>query len=94
VTWTHIAREPSDSVLVFSFVGYNPKEVRIGSQLVIDVELGQESIQLDQVVVIGYGTVKKSDLTGAVSSVKSKDLTKITSLIPNRVLWEKLPVCR
>ena len=69
-----IAVEPADSVLVFSFVGYNPKEVRIGSQSVIDVVLGQESVQLDQVVVIGYGTIKKSDLTGSVSSVKAKDL--------------------
>jgi TonB-linked SusC/RagA family outer membrane protein len=84
-----IAVEPADSVLVFSFVGYNPKEVRIGSQSVIDVVLGQESVQLDQVVVIGYGTIKKSDLTGSVSSVKAKDLTKITSVNPEQSLMGK-----
>jgi TonB-linked SusC/RagA family outer membrane protein len=80
---------PADSVLFFSFIGYNPKEVRIGSQTVIDVILEQESVQLDQIVVIGYGTVKKSDLTGAVSSVKTKDITKITSVNPEQSLMGK-----
>ncbi|MBP1669388.1 MAG: TonB-dependent receptor plug, partial [Bacteroidetes bacterium] len=84
-----ISVQPSDSVLVFSFVGYDTKEIRIGSQSVIDVVLGQESVQLDQVVVIGYGTIKKSDLTGSVSSVKSKDLTKITSVNPEQSLMGK-----
>jgi len=80
---------PADSVLFFSFIGYNPKEVSIGSQTVIDVVLEQESVQLDQIVVIGYGTVKKSDLTGSVSSVKAKDITKITSISPEQSLMGK-----
>jgi TonB-linked SusC/RagA family outer membrane protein len=84
-----ISVQPSDSVLVFSFIGYDTKEIRIGSQSVIDAVLGQESVQLDQVVVIGYGTIKKSDLTGSVSSVKSKDLTKITSVNPEQSLMGK-----
>ena len=63
-------------VLVFSFIGYEPKSVTVGNQSNIRVELGVNAEQLEEVVAIGYGTVKKSDLTGAVSVVTSKDLTK------------------
>ncbi|MBL0743041.1 SusC/RagA family TonB-linked outer membrane protein [Chryseolinea lacunae] len=63
-----------DAVLVFSFIGYSPKEIRVGSQLQINVALEPDSQTLNEVVVVGYGDVKQRDLTGAVSSVKSKEI--------------------
>ncbi|HNW49730.1 MAG TPA: TonB-dependent receptor [Prolixibacteraceae bacterium] len=64
-------------VLVFSFVGYTKKEVLVGSQTSINVALSEDVMGLDEVVVTGYGVQKKSDLTGAVSSVSGESLTKM-----------------
>lgn len=78
--------QPGDQLLVFSFIGYENQEVPAGNETVIDVVLEFSRIGLDEIVVIGYGTVRKSDLTGAVSSVKSEDLLKVTSLNPEQSL--------
>jgi CarboxypepD_reg-like domain len=59
--------------LVFSFIGYASQVVTVKNQPLIDVVLVADNKSLDDVVVIGYGTQKKRDLTGAVSSVKAKD---------------------
>lgn len=64
-----------NSVLVFSFIGYASKEVPVGSQTNFNIQLEPDMRTLNEVVVVGYGTVKKSDLTGAVSSVKGEELT-------------------
>ena len=58
-----------DAVLVFSFVGYQRKEVAVGDQTVIDVTLQEDIEQLDEVVVVGYGTQRRQEITGSVSSV-------------------------
>lgn len=63
-----------DDILVFSFVGMIPQEITVGNQSVIDVVLEQSVIGLEEVVAIGYGTVKKSDLTGAVGTLKGDEL--------------------
>ncbi len=63
--------QSGDAALVFSFVGYEPLEVQIGNQTVINAVLTVKRAALEEVVVIGYGTVRKSDLTGSVSSVKA-----------------------
>lgn len=63
-----------NAVLVFSSVGYEPKNVAIGSKTSINVSLTQAHTSLDDVVVIGYGTMRKGDLTSTISSVKGKDL--------------------
>ncbi|MGC1242833.1 MAG: TonB-dependent receptor [Chryseosolibacter sp.] len=65
----------SNSVLVFSFIGYTTQEVPVGSRITFNVQLEPDLRTLSEVVVVGYGTVKKSDLTGAVSSVKGEELT-------------------
>ncbi len=57
------------SVLVFTFMGYEKKEVKVKSKKTIDVKLKEETTQLDEVVVVGYGTTRKSDLTGSISAV-------------------------
>jgi TonB-dependent starch-binding outer membrane protein SusC len=63
-------------VLQFSFVGMQTREIQIGTQATINVMLQEETIGIEEVVAIGYGTVKKADLTGAVSVVKTDDLKK------------------
>ena len=65
-----------DDVLVFSFVGMLTEEIVAGNQTVIDITLAQDILDIEGVVVIGYGTVKKRDLTGSVSSVKSDEIIK------------------
>ncbi|WP_423130533.1 TonB-dependent receptor [Gaoshiqia sp. Z1-71] len=67
----------SGNTLVFSFVGMENKEILIGSQSVINVSLKESTIGLEEVVAIGYGTMKKSDLTGSVSSVKTETLESV-----------------
>ncbi len=61
-----------DETLVFSFIGYDNYEVAVGNQSVIDVELTSALTNLDELVVVGYGTMKKSDLTGAVVRLDAK----------------------
>jgi len=61
------------STLSFSFIGYIPKEIVVGSQRTINLSLETDVLRLEEVVVIGYGTAKKSDLTGSVVSVKAED---------------------
>lgn len=74
--------QPGDSVLLFSYMGYEDQSVAIGNRKVISVVLVPGATNLNEVVVIGYGTVKKTDLSGSVSSINSKDLTKITTSNP------------
>lgn len=68
---------PSNGTLVFSFIGYIPKEVAVGNQSVIEVSLEPDLADLEEVVVVGYGTAKKSQLTGAISSVGSKEIQEL-----------------
>lgn len=63
---------PSGAALVFTYIGYEPKEVLVGNQTILDVVLQEDRQVLDEVVVVGYGVQKKSDITGSVTSV-SKD---------------------
>ena len=58
-------------VLVFSFVGYKSQEVAVGNQSALTVKLAPDENALEEIVVVGYGTVKKSDLTGAVGTIKA-----------------------
>ncbi|MFC5623920.1 SusC/RagA family TonB-linked outer membrane protein [Algoriphagus winogradskyi] len=68
---------PSNGTLIISFIGYNPTEIVIGNQSVIDVNLTPDLSDLEEVVVVGYGTAKKSQLTGAISSVGSKEIGEL-----------------
>ncbi|MEL7586816.1 MAG: TonB-dependent receptor [Prolixibacteraceae bacterium] len=63
-----------DAILVFSFIGYQSREARVGSRLVVDMLLTLDIKGLEEVVVVGYGTMKKSDLTGSVVSVSEDKL--------------------
>lgn len=64
----------ASSVLVFSFVGYTSQEITVGNQTNLEVSLKADTKALEELVVVGYGTQKKVNLTGAVSQIQSKDL--------------------
>ncbi|MEZ5195220.1 MAG: TonB-dependent receptor plug domain-containing protein [Bacteroidales bacterium] len=68
---------PADATLIFSFVGMVNQEIPVNNRAIIDVVMETESFGLDEVVVIGYGTVKKKDVTGSVSLVGSKTIDKL-----------------
>jgi TonB-dependent starch-binding outer membrane protein SusC len=74
---------PDDAeLLLFSFIGMETQEIPISGRALIDVVLNPETVGLDEVVMIGYGSVRRSDLTGSVSSVRADELqeTPITSI--------------
>jgi iron complex outermembrane receptor protein len=77
------------STLVFTFVGYVPYEILVDNSQTIDVKLQPDIAKLDEVVVIGYGTVKKKDATGSVNVVSSKDFRKGAITSPQDLLIGK-----
>lgn len=66
-----------DDVLLFSYIGYKPVEIALEGRTVINVVMIEDALNLDEIVVTGYGTQKKRDITGAVSTVSSSDIQKI-----------------
>ena len=82
--------EGDNSILVFSFIGYTNVEMPVGARSVINVSL-QPSVQaLEEIVVIGYGTVERKDLTGSVSSVGSKEIREQAATRVDQALLGKL----
>jgi len=75
-----ISTPPSNATLLITSVGYSPEEVKVGKRSSIQVELQFLAQRLGEVVVIGYGSVKRSDLTGAVSSVSADKITQVKSV--------------
>ncbi len=75
-----------EAVLVFRYVGYETQEVKVGDLTSINVTMNEEVKELDQVVVIGYGKVKKSDLTGAVASVSASSFQGVVTTNLNQAL--------
>lgn len=69
-----IAKVPENATLMFSFVGMKMQEILVGSKTTINVTLAEDAVSIEEVVAVGYGTMKKSDLTGSVVSVKGNDL--------------------
>lgn len=67
------------ATLVFSYVGFKSKEILVGNKTTINVSLEEDSESLDEIVIVGYGSQKKSDLTGAIGQVKAEELTKVTT---------------
>ena len=69
---------PANGTLVFSYIGYETQKIAVNGKTVINVKLAEDSQLLQEVVVVGYGVQRKSDLTGAVASVKTADALKGT----------------
>lgn len=72
--------EDPDAVLAFSFIGYTTQEISVEGRSLIDATLAIDVLGLDEVVVVGYGTMKKSDLTGAVSNVDVEALSELPNV--------------
>jgi TonB-linked SusC/RagA family outer membrane protein len=77
--------------LVVSSVGYSPQEISIGEQTTIDLSLVASTTSLNEVVVIGYGTARRKDITGSVASVQAKDFNQGPISGPDQLLQNKTP---
>ncbi|MCE5344847.1 MAG: TonB-dependent receptor [Bacteroidales bacterium] len=86
-----LANISENATLQFSFVGMKTLEVKVGNQTSIDAVLADEMLGLDEVVVIGYGTVKKMDLTGSVSTVQGDNLASKNSVMVSQALQGTMP---
>jgi len=82
---------PSNATLVFAYLGFISQEVAVNGRTKIDITLKADVKNLEQVVVIGYGTQKKQDVTGAISSVKGEDIAKMPAVHPLASLQGKVP---
>ena len=77
--------------LVFSYVGFQTQEIPVENQETISVSLQADTESLSEVVVIGYGTAEKQDLTGAISSIKAEDIVKQPALTATQAIQGKVP---
>lgn len=85
-----ITMTTTDPTLIFRYTGYSTVEVKVDGRDQLEVRMTEESTLFDQIVVVGYGTQKKSDLTGAVSSVKGKDIARIPTANVEQALQGKV----
>ncbi len=82
---------PANSTLLFSAISYSLEQMKVGTSETINVKMTNNSQALNEVVVIGYGTVKKKDLTGSISSVSSKDFQKGVITTAEQLIAGKVP---
>jgi TonB-linked SusC/RagA family outer membrane protein len=75
-----------NSVLIFSFIGYVKQELLVGTRTTLNVTLKADDMALNEVVVVGYGEIKKTDLTGAVASVQTKDIVRANPVVAARAI--------
>ncbi|MFT5883761.1 MAG: hypothetical protein ACI9IP_000208 [Arcticibacterium sp.] len=85
-----ISVKDQNAILILDFIGYGRTEVVVGNQTNISVQLSPEANQLDDIVVLGYGTQKKTDITGAVGTLKSEDFNKGIVANPGQLLQGKI----
>lgn len=72
----YVLEVPTDAILIFSMIGYEPQEVTVRGNAMSKIELKEVSRGLDEVVIVGYGTQKKENLTGAVNAISGEELAK------------------
>lgn len=77
---------PENAILQISYIGFISQNIKVGTDKSITVQLQEDSQSLDEVVVVGYGTMKKSDLTGSVSSLTSDNFKTGTDLTPQQLM--------
>ncbi len=80
----------NESILVFSFIGYSSEEMQVGSQSTININLTTDISELNEIVVIGYGTIEKKDATGTLSKVSTKDFNKGVISSPDQLIVGKV----
>ena len=86
-----IQKVPNSGVLKFSYVGYKEQKVSVAGKNSLDIVLQEDAMGLDEVVVVGYGTMKKKDLTGAVASVKTDDIAQVAAPDALQAMQAKVP---
>ena len=79
-----------NSILVFSYVGYQSQEIVVGNRTTINISMSGSASLMDQIVVVGYGTQRKIDVTGSVSQIKGDEIAKQASINPISALQGKL----
>ncbi len=90
-TYTLQVDNPAQALLVFRFVGFNEQEIAVANQSTINVTMQDSSIGLDEVVAIGYGVVRRRDLTGSVGSVKSDEIARTTTSNAMQAIQGRVP---
>ena len=80
----------SDAILIFSYVGFIAQEIPVNGQTTIDALLQEDAAALDEVVIVGYGSQSKRDVTGAISQIKSEDINQVVTANPTAALQGKL----
>ncbi len=80
----------ASSTLVFSFVGYMPQEANVGNRTTLDIVMKTDNKTLDEIVVIGYGSIEKKDLTGSIASVNSKTIQELAVPRVDQALMGKI----
>ncbi|AEE52463.1 SusC/RagA family TonB-linked outer membrane protein [Haliscomenobacter hydrossis] len=85
-----IAVPDQNAILVFEFVGYDKQEVLVGNQTKIDITLKSSALELSQVVVVGYGSTNKKDMTGSAKSIKNDDFNRGIINSPEQLLQGKV----
>jgi len=86
-----IQKVPNNGVLKFSYVGYKDQKVPTAGKTAVNVTLQEDAMGLDEVVVVGYGTMKKKDLTGSVASIKTDDIAQVAAPDAMQAMQAKVP---
>ena len=81
----------SESTLVVSYIGFSTQEIKVGNQTVFNITMEDDAQLLDEVVVIGYGTMSKRDLTGSIASVGAEELAAVPVNNVSEALTGKMP---
>jgi len=80
-----------NTTLVFSFVGYTTQEILVGTRSVIDLSLVPDVSQLEEIIIVGYGTLQEKDLTSAITTIKTEDIVKTPTAQAMQALQGKVP---
>ena len=80
-----------DAILLVSYIGFVNEETKVGNQTNLSITMKEDAEALDELVVVGYGTMKKSDLTGAISQIKSDDLPQTANMSLGQMMSGKAP---
>ena len=86
-----IQKVPNNGVLKFSYVGFKDQKVSTAGKTSVDIVLQEDAMGLDEVVVVGYGTMKKKDLTGSVASIKPADIAQVAAPDAMKAMQAKVP---
>ena len=81
---------PTGSILVISYIGYTPVEQMVGNKNTLDIHLQEDTQKLNEVVVVGYGTQKRKEITSSITSVKSEDFNKGATTNPLQLVQGKV----